>query len=86
MTNSSDVLNRANLQSAGSDDLQLLRQGRISIEQYLERRLQVAVQGLGSAITSEQRDEVRLLLRDLFLDDPALRIYAERAEHAGKSE
>jgi hypothetical protein len=86
MTDSSNALNQGSLQSVGSDDLQLLKQGRISIEQYLERRLQIALEGLGSTVTSEQRNEIQALLRDHFLEDPALRIYAERAAHPGKSE
>lgn len=69
-------------EQTASADLKLLKQAVISIDQYLERRLVVAVQRLGSAITEEQRSEIHSLLRDHFLDDPALRIYAERAKQA----
>lgn len=86
MTDSSRALGQAGLESPGSEDLKLLKQGHISTDEYLERRLAIAVQGLGSALTEAQRSEILALLRDHFLDDPALRLYAARAEQSGKSE
>lgn len=85
MTNSFSAAGRDAQQDPGSEELELLKRGRLEVAQYLESRLEVALQNLGSAVTEEQRDEIRTLLRDHFLEDPALRIYAERAQKAEKA-
>lgn len=85
MTNSFSAAGRDAQQDPGSEELELLKRGRLEVAQYLESRLEVALQNLGSAVTEEQRDEIRNLLRDHFLEDPALRIYAERAQKAEKA-
>lgn len=65
--------------SRGSDDLQSLKRGEISMDQYIERRLELQVQNLGRYLTDKQRAELREILVDHFLDDPVLRHYAELA-------
>jgi hypothetical protein len=72
-------------EARGSEDLNALKRGEISMEEYLERRLELQVVAWGGALTEEQQGELRTILRQHFLDDPVLRHYADLATGQGSS-
>jgi hypothetical protein len=61
----------------GSEDLQALKRGEITADEYLERRLerQIEVLNLGRLLTEEERNKMRAVIRENFLKSPFFRHY-----------
>lgn len=66
-------------QASGSEDLEALKRSEISMEEYIERRMEAQVVALGRVLTDEQSAQARDILREHFLDDPVIRHYADMA-------
>jgi hypothetical protein len=58
--------------ASGSDAFQALERGEISVEQYLDSRVESAVAPLLSRLSPEQLEFVRAELRSSLTDDPVL--------------
>jgi hypothetical protein len=65
--------------SSGSDALQQLERGEISLEQYLELRVEKAIARLGDLVNDEERQILRETLRDHALVDPVIQELVRRA-------
>ena len=63
----------------GSDALGQLQRGEISVEQYLETRVEQAVEHLQSKLSAEQLDFVKSSLREQLSADPMLAELVRRA-------
>lgn len=61
----------------GSEDLQALKRGEIKVDEYLERRLerQIEVLNVGRLLTEEEREKMRNIIRENFLESPLFRHY-----------
>lgn len=81
-----DAVNQSNNTAEESDDgasedLRLLERGEISLDEYIERRFAVVLDGQ-VGLSAEQRAEAKKILLETFSSDPVLRHYAAVA--AGK--
>jgi hypothetical protein len=56
----------------GSELLQRLKRGEISVEEYLEAKVETAIARLGPLVTDAQRGTVREALREHVLADPGV--------------
>jgi len=65
--------------ASGSADLQLLKEGKVSLEDYLERRIDRALERVNGLVTAEQKEALRAIARDELLTDPVLRDYLHKA-------
>ena len=63
----------------GSDALGQLERGEISVDQYLDTRVEQALEHLQSKLSSEQLDFVRSNLREQLATDPVLVELVRRA-------
>ena len=70
----------------GSDALGQLSRGEISVDQYLETRVEHAVQHLEGRLSAEQLDFVKSTLREQLGSDPALVELVRRATSGAASE
>lgn len=70
----------------GSEDRHALERGEITVDEYLERRLerQIELLNLGRLLTDEERDDLRAIIRENFLESPLFRHYTDAM--TGKSD
>lgn len=64
------------LARVGSEALEKLKRGELTVEQYIEDRVERAVGAVQVPLTTEQRESVRETLRTQVATDPVLREYA----------
>jgi hypothetical protein len=64
--------------AVGQRDLDEVRQGRMSVDAYLDRKVDQAVAPI-SGLPSHEMDAIRKSLRSSLLNDPELRSLAEQA-------
>jgi hypothetical protein len=76
----------ANDRVAGSDALDQLQRGEISVDQYLDTRVEHAVQHLAARLSPEQLDFVKGSLREQLASDPVLVELVKRATGSGPTE
>jgi hypothetical protein len=72
--------------ASGSDALGRLQRGEISLDQYLDTRVDSAVQHLEGRLPAEQIDFVKTALREQLAADPVLSELVRRATGAIPSE
>jgi hypothetical protein len=63
----------------GSEELSLLREGKMSLDEYLETRVTHAIATLPVRLSAEKEAEIRDLLREQLMTDPLLQTYVEIA-------
>jgi hypothetical protein len=61
----------ANTQQVGSSELSAVRDGRISLDTYLDQKVDKAVAGV-SGLPKQQMDDIRRTLRAELMSDPEL--------------
>lgn len=64
--------------SAGSEALQQLKRGEITVEQYLEAKVDKAAARLGPLVTEEQRQTLREVVWEHCRTDPVVGEYVRR--------
>ncbi len=64
--------------SKGSEALQKLKRGELSVEEYLEAKVDRAVARLGALVTPEERRLLREVVWEHCLIDPAIGEYLRR--------
>lgn len=70
---------------AGSEALDKLKRGELTVEQYIEDRVERALGAVPVPLTAEQRDTVRETLRFQVATDPVLAQYTQLTTiHASK--
>lgn len=86
LVNQNDNTAKKNESNLGSEDLQALKRGELTVEEYLERRLerQIELLNVERLLTEEERDKMRLIIRENFLQSPLFRHYTDAM--TGKSE
>ena len=62
-----------------SPELQRLQRGELSLEEYLDSRVERALAQVRPLISASAVNEVRRLLREELLTDPVLQSYTEQA-------
>ncbi len=74
--------------SLGSEDLQALKRGEITADEYIERRLerQIELLGAGRLLSDEERDKMRTIIRENFLKSPLFRHYTDAMTKRSDSE
>lgn len=70
----------------GSDALGQLQRGEINVDQYLDTRVEHAVQHLAGRLSPEQLDFVKSTLREQLATDPVLTELVKRATGAVATE
>lgn len=71
--------------AAGQADLDLLRQGRIDVDEYVRRQAEGATQHLVGSVSAERLADLRELLAAQALQDPGLQdVVARLRDAAGK--
>ena len=68
--------------SRGSEILQRLKRGEIGLEEYLDAKVDRAVERLGSLVTDDERQALRDVLREHALADPVIAEYVRRLTDA----
>lgn len=63
----------------GSAALQKLKCGEITLEEYLDDRVEKALARLGRLVTKEERSELREVIRQHAMNDPVVQAYVQRA-------
>lgn len=63
----------------GSEDLQQLKRGEITVDEYVERQLQRSIerQNLDKLLTAEEVEKLRAIMREDFLDSPVFRHFTD---------
>ncbi len=64
---------------SGSEALQALQRGQITVEAYLESRLDRALARLGNSVSDERREMLREVLREQLSSDPVIQEYVRRS-------
>ena len=64
---------------SGSDALQKLKRGDITLEEYLDARVERALVRLGRLVTEEERSVLREVAREHAMSDPVVHAYVQRA-------
>lgn len=64
---------------SGSDALQKLKRGDITLEEYLDARVERALVRLGRLVTEEERSVLREVAREHAMSDPVVQAYVQRA-------
>jgi hypothetical protein len=62
---------------AGSEALEKLKRGELTVDQYIEDRVERALAAVPVPLTAEQRETVRETLRFQVATDPVLARYAQ---------
>ncbi len=65
--------------SPGSAELQKLKNGELTLDEYVELRLERALARLSGFVSDEQREVLRQTIREQFSTDPVLQEYVRRA-------
>lgn len=63
----------------GSEALQKLQRGELSLSEYLDSRIEAALARLGRLVTEEERELLREVLREEAVLDPVVQEYLRRA-------
>lgn len=56
-----------------SPDYLLLKEGSLTLDQYLEHRVERAIAHLVGRVTEQQLEQVRIVVRDQLLTDPVVK-------------
>jgi hypothetical protein len=74
-----DGLARASVTgSRGSEALQKLKRGEVTIDEYIDSRVDRALASLHGRVSDEQREFLRGMLRDQIAAEPLLQEYVRR--------
>lgn len=72
--------------SLGSEALQKLKRGEITVEEYLDAQVEQSLARLGALVTEEERHLLREVLREEMASDPSLHESLRRLTGAGHRE